>query len=80
MQMLNEILTSLSLLKISRSGFEAGGPNVPSNIFPWSIIGDDSTILVSTDRTSCFGLEGVARDKLVFGMLKHGHVSFQILT
>jgi len=28
----------------------------------------------------CFGSEGVARDKLVFGMLKHGHVSFQILT
>jgi len=24
--------------------------------------------------------EGVAKDKLVFGMLKHGHVSFQILT
>ncbi|KAG5073851.1 hypothetical protein JHK84_055082 [Glycine max] len=22
----------------------------------------------------CFGLEGVARDELVFGMLKHGHV------
>ena len=28
----------------------------------------------------CFGSEGVAKDKLVFGMLKHGHVSFQILT
>jgi len=28
----------------------------------------------------CFGSEGVARDKLVFGMLKDGHVSFQILT
>ena len=28
----------------------------------------------------CFGSEGIARDKLVFGMLKHGHVSFQILT
>ena len=27
-----------------------------------------------------FGSEGVAKDKLVFGMLKHGHVSFQILT
>jgi len=24
--------------------------------------------------------KGVARDKLVFGMLKHDHVSFQILT
>jgi len=28
----------------------------------------------------CFGSDGVARDILVFGMLKHGHVSFQILT
>ena len=28
----------------------------------------------------CFGLEGVIRDKLVFRMLKHDHVSFQILT
>jgi len=28
----------------------------------------------------CFSSEGVAKDKLVFGMLKHGHVSFQILT
>ena len=24
----------------------------------------------------CFGSEGVTRDKLVFGMLEHGHVSF----
>ena len=28
----------------------------------------------------CFGSEGVAMDKFVFGMLKHDHVSFQILT
>ena len=28
----------------------------------------------------CFGSKGVARDKSVFGMKKHGHVSFQILT
>ena len=28
----------------------------------------------------CFDLEGEARDKSVFGMEKHGHVSFQILT
>ena len=28
----------------------------------------------------CFGSEGVEKDKLVFGMLKFGHVSFQILT
>ena len=28
----------------------------------------------------CFGSEGVTKDNLVFGMLKHDHVSFQILT
>ena len=28
----------------------------------------------------CFGSEGVARDKLMFGILKHDHVPFQILT
>ncbi|KAH1197964.1 hypothetical protein GmHk_18G051616 [Glycine max] len=27
-----------------------------------------------------FGLEGVTRDKIVFGMKKHGHMSFVILT
>jgi len=31
-------------------------------------------------KQTCFGSEGVARDKLVFGMKKYGHVSFQILT
>ena len=31
-------------------------------------------------KQTCFGSNGVARDKLVFGMLKHGHVSFHILT
>ena len=35
---------------------------------------------VSFRKQICFGSEGVARDKLVFEMLKHGHVSFQILT
>jgi alpha-L-arabinofuranosidase len=41
-------------LWIYASGFEAGGPHTPSNIDPWSIIGDDSSIFVATDRTSCF--------------------------
>ncbi|KAJ1397021.1 Glycosyl hydrolase, all-beta [Sesbania bispinosa] len=39
---------------VSNRGFEAGGQNVPSNIYPWSIIGDEPSIYVSTDRTSCF--------------------------
>ncbi|KAG2689874.1 hypothetical protein I3760_09G160800 [Carya illinoinensis] len=39
----------------------AGGPIIPSNIDPWSIIGDeDSSLTVSTDRSSCFELNKVA--------------------
>lgn len=45
---------------ISISGFEAGGQNVPSNIDPWFIIGDDSSIIVSTDRSSCFERNKIA--------------------
>ncbi|KAI6696966.1 hypothetical protein NL676_017085 [Syzygium grande] len=35
---------------VSNRGFEAGGPNTPSNIDPWLIIGDESFLVVSTDR------------------------------
>ncbi|XP_077241516.1 alpha-L-arabinofuranosidase 1-like [Tasmannia lanceolata] len=45
---------------VSNRGFEAGGPNTPSNIDPWSIIGNESTIIVSTDRSSCFSRNEVA--------------------
>ncbi|KAJ1433984.1 Glycoside hydrolase superfamily, partial [Sesbania bispinosa] len=45
---------------VSNRGFEAGGPNTPSNIDPWSIIGDESSINVETDRTSCFDRNKVA--------------------
>ncbi|KAG5536271.1 hypothetical protein RHGRI_023897 [Rhododendron griersonianum] len=38
----------------------AGGPNTPSNIDPWSIIGDESSLVVSTDRLSCFDRNNVA--------------------
>ena len=31
-------------------------------------------------KQMCFGFERVAKDKIVLGMSKHGHVSFQILT
>ncbi|KAL2344536.1 hypothetical protein Fmac_005821 [Flemingia macrophylla] len=46
--------TSTLIVDGKGPGFEAGGSNVPSNISPWTIIGDDSNILVSTDRSSCF--------------------------
>ncbi|XP_065852662.1 alpha-L-arabinofuranosidase 1-like [Euphorbia lathyris] len=45
---------------VNNRGFEAGGPNVPSNIDPWSIIGNGSSLLVSTDRSSCFERNKVA--------------------
>ncbi|KAM7270842.1 hypothetical protein ACFE04_030056 [Oxalis oulophora] len=45
---------------VSNRGFEAGGPSTPSNIDPWSIIGDESLLLVSTDRSSCFDRNKVA--------------------
>ncbi|KAE8125091.1 hypothetical protein FH972_019926 [Carpinus fangiana] len=45
---------------VSNRGFEAGGPNVPSNIDPWSIIGDESSLIVSTDRSSCFERNKIA--------------------
>ncbi|PRQ45694.1 putative non-reducing end alpha-L-arabinofuranosidase [Rosa chinensis] len=45
---------------VSNRGFESGGPNTPSNIDPWSIIGNESSLLVSTDRSSCFERNKVA--------------------
>ncbi|KAL6219315.1 hypothetical protein ACLB2K_007074 [Fragaria x ananassa] len=45
---------------VNNRGFEAGGPNTPSNIDPWSIIGSESSLLVSTDRSSCFQRNKVA--------------------
>ncbi|XP_050369283.1 alpha-L-arabinofuranosidase 1-like isoform X2 [Argentina anserina] len=45
---------------VNNRGFEAGGPNTPSNIDPWSIIGSESSLIVSTDRSSCFERNKVA--------------------
>ncbi|KZV48772.1 Alpha-L-arabinofuranosidase 1 [Dorcoceras hygrometricum] len=42
------------------SGFEAGGQNTPSNFSPWTIIGNESLLHVSTDRSSCFDRNKVA--------------------
>lgn len=41
-------------------GFEAGGQNTPSNIDPWSIIGDESLLIVSTERASCLDRNEIA--------------------
>ena len=40
--------------------FEVGVPNTPSNIDPWLIIGDESNIIVATDRSSCFATNPIA--------------------
>uniref|UniRef100_A0A0D3HQX9 non-reducing end alpha-L-arabinofuranosidase n=1 Tax=Oryza barthii TaxID=65489 RepID=A0A0D3HQX9_9ORYZ len=45
---------------VSNRGFESGGPHTPSNIDPWSIIGDESSIYITTDRSSCFSKNTVA--------------------
>ncbi|KAL3819657.1 hypothetical protein ACJIZ3_005562 [Penstemon smallii] len=45
---------------VSNRGFEAGGQNTPSNIDPWSIIGDESLLIVSTESSSCFDRNKVA--------------------
>ncbi|KAL8460099.1 hypothetical protein ACS0TY_031855 [Phlomoides rotata] len=45
---------------VNNRGFEAGGQNTPSNISPWTVIGDESSIIVSTDRSSCFDRNIVA--------------------
>ncbi|KAI7745849.1 hypothetical protein M8C21_028389, partial [Ambrosia artemisiifolia] len=39
---------------VSNRGFESGGHHSPAIIDPWSIIGDDSLIKVSTEASSCF--------------------------
>ncbi|KAF5182580.1 Alpha-l-arabinofuranosidase [Thalictrum thalictroides] len=45
---------------VSNRGFEAGGQVTPSNIDPWTVIGDDSSITISTDLSSCFARNKVA--------------------
>ncbi|KAM0875241.1 hypothetical protein ACQ4PT_036930 [Festuca glaucescens] len=45
---------------VNNRGFEAGGLNTPSNIDPWLIIGDESNIIVATDRSSCFPTNPIA--------------------
>ncbi|XP_020209253.1 alpha-L-arabinofuranosidase 2-like [Cajanus cajan] len=51
---------------VSNRGFEAGGPNNTLNIYPWSIIGNESLISVSINRSSCF-----ERNKAALQMVVH---------
>lgn len=55
------IFILIFVLQFYFSGFEAGGSNVPSNIFPWTVIGENqSSINVSTELSSCFERNKVA--------------------
>ncbi|KAM0947929.1 putative non-reducing end alpha-L-arabinofuranosidase [Dioscorea sansibarensis] len=45
---------------VSNRGFEAGGQSTPSNIDPWSVIGNETYVIVQTDRTSCFDRNKIA--------------------
>ncbi|XP_031270762.1 alpha-L-arabinofuranosidase 1-like [Pistacia vera] len=45
---------------VSNRGFEAVRQNKSLNIHPWSLIGDESSIIVSTDRSSCFKRNKIA--------------------
>ncbi|XP_027935036.1 alpha-L-arabinofuranosidase 1-like [Vigna unguiculata] len=45
---------------VRNRGFEEGGSTVPSNIYPWTMVGEESTIEISTDRSSCFDRNKVA--------------------
>nr|BAH85834.1 alpha-L-arabinofuranosidase [Dionaea muscipula] len=51
---------------VSNRGFEAGGLHAPSNIDPWSIVGNVNVINVSTGLTSCFERNKVALRMEVF--------------
>ncbi|KAF7819186.1 alpha-L-arabinofuranosidase 1-like [Senna tora] len=45
---------------VNNRGFEAGGSVMPSGIAPWSVLGDESTIRVTTEATSCFAHNKIA--------------------
>ncbi|KAJ4817089.1 alpha-L-arabinofuranosidase 1 [Rhynchospora pubera] len=45
---------------VSNRGFEAGGKNTPSIFDPWAQIGNDSNIILSTERTSIFERNEIA--------------------
>ncbi|XP_012839571.1 PREDICTED: alpha-L-arabinofuranosidase 1-like isoform X1 [Erythranthe guttata] len=45
---------------VNNRGFEAGGPNTPSNIAPWSVIGNESSLIISTERSSRFDRNKIA--------------------
>ncbi|KAL8126584.1 hypothetical protein AgCh_013739 [Apium graveolens] len=51
---------------VDNRGFKAGGQATPSDIAPWFILGDESLLVLSTDRSSCFERTKVALPMEVF--------------
>ncbi|KAK1365909.1 Non-reducing end alpha-L-arabinofuranosidase [Heracleum sosnowskyi] len=51
---------------VDNRGFEAGGQATPSDIAPWFILGDETLLVLSTDRSSCFEHNKVALRMEVF--------------
>ncbi|KAJ7541554.1 hypothetical protein O6H91_10G064800 [Diphasiastrum complanatum] len=45
---------------VDNRGFEAGGPNTPSNIAPWYPIGSEDQVWLETERSSCFKQNPIA--------------------
>ena len=58
-KLLWKLVVKRYLLDLS-PGFEAGGQATPSDIAPWFIIGDESLVVLSTDRSSCFDRNKIA--------------------
>ncbi|KAH0904942.1 hypothetical protein HID58_044445, partial [Brassica napus] len=61
-RLIPETLFGIFFEEINHAG--AGGLwaelNTPSNIWPWSIVGDQSSVYVATDRSSCFERNKIA--------------------
>ncbi|KAK2970840.1 hypothetical protein RJ640_016636 [Escallonia rubra] len=64
---------------VQNRGFEAGGQSIPSNIYPWTIIGDESSLNVSTDLSSCFERNKVALRMEVLCDSKGNNATFSSL-
>ncbi|MED6204765.1 hypothetical protein PIB30_012002 [Stylosanthes scabra] len=67
---------------VSNRGFEAGGTQVPSNIKPWTIVGEESSILVQTELNSCFernkNIEKGKKYKVAFHVRSEGPINITV--
>eukprot|EP00250_Pteridium_aquilinum_P014694 c22143_g1_i1 orf=66-2057(-) len=60
---------------VANRGFEAGGQSTPSNISPWSAIGDETSVRLETDESSPFEHNRIAlRVEVLCDMCPQGGV------